>query len=45
MESTVRANVVKEFLLKGLAANIDDRFSSVKEMADAFRSVKHELLK
>ncbi|CAM4219650.1 protein kinase family protein [Paenibacillus alkaliterrae] len=36
---------VKEFLLQGLAADINERFSSVKDMAEAFRSVRHELLK
>ncbi|UMY54868.1 MULTISPECIES: protein kinase domain-containing protein [Paenibacillus] len=40
-----KSQAVKEFLLKGLAANIDERFISVEEMVNAFQSVKHELLK
>lgn len=40
-----KSQAVKEFLLKGLAADINERFSSVKDMAEAFRSVRHELLK
>ncbi|MMZ64081.1 Serine/threonine-protein kinase PrkC [compost metagenome] len=40
-----KSQLVKEFLLKGLAANIDERFISVEEMVNAFQSVKHELLK
>ncbi|MNW45701.1 Serine/threonine-protein kinase PrkC [compost metagenome] len=40
-----KSQMVKEFLLKGLAANIDDRFSTVKEMANTFQSLRHELLK
>ncbi|QCT04857.1 hypothetical protein E6C60_4152 [Paenibacillus algicola] len=39
-----KSEAVKEFLLKGLAADIDARFSSVKEMAAAFSRLKHELL-
>lgn len=34
---------VKDFLLRGLAADIDARFTSVVEMAAAFGRVRHEL--
>ncbi|MFF2886325.1 protein kinase family protein [Paenibacillus sp. NPDC057967] len=36
---------VKHFLLRGLAADIDARFNSVVEMADAFGRVRLELFK
>ncbi|BBI33462.1 protein kinase family protein [Cohnella abietis] len=35
---------VKKFLLKGLAADIDERFVSVQEMARAFQYVKNGIL-
>ncbi|WP_181022654.1 protein kinase domain-containing protein [Brevibacillus laterosporus] len=38
------SQTVKEFILRGLAANINDRFASVDEMASAFNGVKKDLL-
>ncbi|MGC5776627.1 serine/threonine protein kinase [Paenibacillus pabuli] len=39
-----KSQAVNEYLHRGLAANIEDRFSTVKEMAISFRSMRNELI-
>lgn len=39
-----KSEAVKKFIVKGLAPSIEERFSSVKEMAEAFSKLRAELM-
>lgn len=39
-----KSQATKEFILKGLASNIDERYASVDEMAKVFNSLQGEIL-